>query len=70
MYSKVNTTTTTFLPSVSPFHSQIAAIRKTSKFEDEIRQEQEERKQEEEEKKRRQEAFKNRAAMFGGSMGQ
>ena len=45
---------------------QIAAIRKTSKFEDEIREEQENRKREEEEKKQRQQSFKERAAMFGG----
>ena len=45
---------------------QIAAIRKTSKFEDEIRMEQEERKREEEEKRKRQQAFKERAALFGG----
>jgi len=44
----------------------IAAIRKTSKFEDEIREEQENRKREEEEKKQRQQSFKERAAMFGG----
>lgn len=46
--------------------SQIAAIRKTSKFEDEIREEQEEKKKEIEEKKERQQAFKERAAVFGG----
>ena len=45
---------------------QIAAIRKTSKFEDEIREEQENRKREEDEKKQRQQSFKERAAMFGG----
>ena len=45
---------------------QIAAIRKTSKFEEEIREEQESRKREEEEKKQRQQSFKERAAMFGG----
>jgi len=44
----------------------IAAIRKTSKFEDEIREEQESRKREEDEKKQRQQSFKERAAMFGG----
>ena len=43
---------------------QIAAVRKTSKFEEEIREEQEEKKKEEEEKKRRQQAFKDRAALF------
>lgn len=48
------------------FEAKMAAIRKTSKFEDEIREEQEERKQEEEEKKRRQQEFKERAALFGG----
>jgi len=48
------------------FEAKIAAIRKTSKFEDEIREEQENRKREEEEKKQRQQSFKERAAMFGG----
>ena len=51
----------------SGFIFQIAAIRKTSKFEEEIRMEQEERKKEEEEKRRRQQAFKERAALFGGN---
>ena len=45
---------------------QIAAIRKTSKFEDEIREEQEEKRRELEEKNRRQQSFKERAALFGG----
>ena len=45
---------------------QIAAIRKTSKFEEEIKEEQENRKREEEDRKRRQQQFKERAAMFGG----
>ena len=45
---------------------QIAAIRKTSKFEDEIKEEQENRKREEEDRKRRQQSFKDRAALFGG----
>lgn len=48
------------------FEAKIAAIRKTSKFEEEIREEQEEKKREEEERKRRQQAFKERAALFGG----
>jgi len=48
------------------FEAKIAAIRKTSKFEDEIREEQESRKREEDEKKQRQQSFKERAAMFGG----
>jgi len=48
------------------FEAKIAAIRKTSKFEEEIREEQESRKREEEEKKQRQQSFKERAAMFGG----
>jgi hypothetical protein len=43
---------------------QIDAVRKTSKFADEIREEQEERKRQEEDKKRRQQAFKERAAFF------
>jgi len=46
------------------FEAKIAAVRKTSKFEEEIREEQEEKKKEEEEKKRRQQAFKDRAALF------
>ncbi len=45
---------------------QIAAIRKTSKFEDEIREEQEEKRRELEEKNKRQQSFKERAALFGG----
>jgi hypothetical protein len=49
------------------FIFQINAIRKTSKFEDEIRLEQEERKKEEEEKRKRQAAFKDRASVFGNS---
>jgi len=48
------------------FEAKIAAIRKTSKFEEEIREEQENKKREEEDKKRRQQNFKERAAMFGG----
>merc|ERR1712072_518597 len=48
------------------FEAKIAAIRKTSKFEDEIREEQENRKREEEDRKRRQQSFKDRAALFGG----
>ena len=48
------------------FFFQIAAIRKTSKFEDEIREEQEEKRRELEEKNRRQQSFKERAALFGG----
>lgn len=47
------------------FESKIAAIRKTSKFEDEIREEQEERKRSEEDKRQRQQSFKERAAIFG-----
>ena len=39
-------------------------MRKSSKFEDEIRMEQDERKREEEEKRERQQAFKERAALF------
>jgi len=48
------------------FEAKIAAIRKTSQFEDEIRLEQEEKKREEEEKRKRQQSFKERAALFGG----
>merc|ERR1711962_127899 len=48
------------------FEAKIAAIRKTSKFEDEIREEQEEKRRELEEKNRRQQSFKERAALFGG----
>merc|ERR1712203_45111 len=48
------------------FEAKIDAITKSSKFEDEIREEQENRKREEEEKKQRQQSFKERAAMFGG----
>jgi len=48
------------------FEAKIAAIRKTSKFEDEIREEQEEKRKELETKKERQQSFKERAALFGG----
>jgi len=48
------------------FEAKIAAIRKTSKFEEEIKEEQEVRKREEEDKRRRQQSFKERAALFGG----
>ena len=51
---------------INPSFLQIAAIRKTSKFEEEIKEEQENRKREEEDRKRRQQQFKERAAMFGG----
>jgi hypothetical protein len=43
---------------------QIEELKKTSKFEDEIRQEQEQRKREEEEKAQRRTAFKQKAAFF------
>lgn len=43
---------------------QIEELKKTSKFEDEIRQEQEQRKREEEEKAQRRTAFKQKAALF------
>jgi len=46
------------------FEAKIDAMRKSSKFEDEIRMEQDERKREEEEKRERQQAFKERAALF------
>jgi len=45
--------------------SQIEQLRKSSKFEDEIRMEQEERKREEEEKAARREQFRQKAAIFG-----
>lgn len=44
---------------------QIEQLRKSSKFEDEIRMEQEERKREEEERAARREQFRQRAAIFG-----
>lgn len=43
---------------------QIEEMKKTSKFEEEIRQEQEQRKREEEEKAQRMIAFKQKAAFF------
>jgi len=49
------------------FEAKIAAVRKGSKFEEEIRMEQEEKKRAEEEKRKRQQAFRERAALFGGS---
>lgn len=45
--------------------SQIEQLRKASKFEDEIRMEQEERKREEEEKAARRAQFRQKAALFG-----
>lgn len=47
------------------FEAKINAIRKTSKFEEEIRMEQEEKKLQEEERRKRQASFKERAALFG-----
>jgi hypothetical protein len=55
-----------FLNRILKLKFQIAAIRKTSKFEEEIREEQDNKKREEEERKQRQQTFKERAAMFGG----
>lgn len=49
------------------FEAKINAIRKTSKFEEEIRMEQEEKKMQEEERRKRQASFKERAALFGGN---
>nr|AGM33008.1 EF-hand domain-containing protein [Coptotermes formosanus] len=46
------------------FEAKIEELKKTSKFEDEIRQEQEQHKREEEEKAQRRTAFKQRAALF------
>jgi hypothetical protein len=46
------------------FEAKIEELNKTSKFEDEIRQEQEQRKREEEEKAQRRTAFKKKAALF------
>lgn len=50
------------------FEAKIAAVRKTSKFEEEIRMEQEEKKRDEENRRLRQAAFKQKAALFGGSV--
>merc|ERR1712029_989229 len=47
------------------FEAKIAEVSKGSKFQEEIREEQEERKREEEEKMKRQISFKERAALFG-----
>ncbi|XP_018313060.1 EF-hand domain-containing protein D2 homolog isoform X1 [Mycetomoellerius zeteki] len=47
------------------FEAKIEQLRKASKFEDEIRMEQEERKREEEEKAARREQFRQKAAIFG-----
>ena len=44
---------------------KIAAITKTSKFEEEIKQEQEEIRREEEDKKQRKKSFAEKAALFG-----
>jgi len=65
-FSKLLDSHTTHICFISNNLKLIAAIRKTSKFEDEIREEQESRKREEDEKKQRQQSFKERAAMFGG----
>ena len=45
---------------------QIAEVGKKSRFEDELREEQEAKKREEEEKAKRQQAFRERAKLFGG----
>ncbi|XP_023717141.1 EF-hand domain-containing protein D2 homolog [Cryptotermes secundus] len=50
------------------FEAKIEELKKTSKFEDEIRQEQEQRKREEEEKAQRRIAFKQKAALFQKQM--
>jgi len=47
------------------FEAKIAAITKTSKFEEEIKQEQEEIRREEEDKKQRKKSFAEKAALFG-----
>ncbi|XP_076479170.1 EF-hand domain-containing protein D2 homolog Swip-1 isoform X2 [Bombus vancouverensis nearcticus] len=47
------------------FEAKIEQLRKASKFEDEIRMEQEERKREEEEKAARRAQFRQKAALFG-----
>ncbi|RZF36890.1 hypothetical protein LSTR_LSTR004578 [Laodelphax striatellus] len=49
------------------FEAKIEEIRRGSKFEDEIRQEQEERRKEEEEKMRKMMAFREKAAIFQAS---
>lgn len=54
-----------FLSFLPFFFLQIEQLRKASKFEDEIRMEQEERKREEEEKAARREQFRQKAALFG-----
>uniref|UniRef100_A0A1B6MN29 EF-hand domain-containing protein n=2 Tax=Graphocephala atropunctata TaxID=36148 RepID=A0A1B6MN29_9HEMI len=46
------------------FEAKIEELRRGSKFEDEIRQEQEERRRQEEEKAQRRVAFKEKAALF------
>uniref|UniRef100_A0A0A9YSP2 EF-hand domain-containing protein CG10641 n=1 Tax=Lygus hesperus TaxID=30085 RepID=A0A0A9YSP2_LYGHE len=50
------------------FEAKIEELRRGSKFEDEIRQEQEERRREEEEKAQRRIAFKEKAAVFQNSV--
>ena len=47
-------------------HIQIAEVGKKSRFEDELREEQEAKKREEEERAKRQQAFRERAKLFGG----
>lgn len=49
------------------FEAKIEELRRGSKFEDEIRQEQEEKKRQEEEKAQRRIAFKEKAALFQAS---
>ncbi|KAL1465563.1 hypothetical protein WDU94_005120 [Cyamophila willieti] len=46
------------------FEAKIQELRRTNKFEDEIREEQEERKREEEKKAQRRIAFQEKAALF------
>ncbi|XP_014270832.1 EF-hand domain-containing protein D2 homolog [Halyomorpha halys] len=50
------------------FEAKIEELRRGSKFEDEIRQEKEERRRQEEEKALRRSAFKEKAAIFQGSV--
>jgi len=48
------------------FEAKIAEVGKKSRFEDELREEQEAKKREEEERAKRQQAFRERAKLFGG----
>lgn len=68
-FDKLITKNSLFVYSLYNFHlyPQIEQLRKSSKFEDEIRMEQEERKREEAEKAARRAQFREKAAIFSNN---